>query len=107
MTTHTTTPPAEVEPSELDIAVNTARAVHDQLISHVAQLLDDVERAEHWGRIADAETRYAEAREARGDIGDFLAAEQLRAMAEHSRGIVTSLTDSEPTEAPADAEVTA
>lgn len=86
MTTDTTTPtPAEIEPSPLDVAVDQARAAHDALLTRIHEIATSTDRATYWTEMADAEDRYADTRDARGDIGDFVVAEDLRAMAKRSR----------------------
>lgn len=82
-TTHPTTAP-DHQPSLLDVAVNAARAAHDELLAQVDQATTATDRASYWTRMATTETRYAEAREARGDIGDVLAAGNLRELATRS-----------------------
>jgi hypothetical protein len=82
-----TTSPTDQPPdfaSDLDVAVTQARAAHDALLTQVDQITTDTDRADYWTRMATAETQYAEAREARGDIGDWLSAEKLRDLATRS-----------------------
>jgi hypothetical protein len=86
-TTHTD--PDVTEPSELDAAVNAAHAEYDQLLTHVAKI-DDAARSQHWTQIAAAEQRCADARRARGDIGDYLAADDLSDMVAHSLSMAAS-----------------
>lgn len=89
----TTTDPARetiTDPSPLDLAVNQAHADYDHLIAHVAELPDDTARSQCWTQIAAAEQRCADARNARGNVGDYLAAVELADMVSHSLGMAAS-----------------
>lgn len=94
-----TTPPASPtdQPSPLDLAVNRARIAHDELLASVDTAKTAVERADYWTRMATAETRYAEAREQRGDLGDVPAATGLRDLATRSLFLAEWFATSEDT----------